>query len=230
MRPTASSESKLFRLARATLPNMLLLILIPVGVLALTRARAVLWFVWPLFIVLYVPFAFLLYHYCIVPTPSIVFAVLLGVVAIEQAWPRFRDSITVFVTAVIVILAVAALPEFDRLANDDDFDTPVTAFDRRLATLVSPPAIVLYKFGEGDVPDDEPVYNDDVMWPDDAPIIRAHDLSGEQNRRLFEYYAEKQPDRRVYRVERRAIRENGYRPEYLGTAKELADRYNPPRP
>jgi hypothetical protein len=30
------------------------------------------------------------------------------------------------------------------------------------------------------------------VWPDDAPIIRAHDL-GERNAELFRYYAARKP-------------------------------------
>src|SRR5205814_8613414 len=91
-----------------------------------------------------------------------------------------------------------------------------------------PPAIVLYHFSPQDVPDDEPVYNDDVAWPDDAPIIRAHDLSPAQNLKLFQYYAQRQPQRQVYRVERSRILDENYRPQYLGRVTDLAaGRYNP---
>ena len=44
---------------------------------------------------------------------------------------------------------------------------------------------------------DEPVYNTDVAWPDDATVIRAHDL-GERNRELIGYYARVSPGRWVY--------------------------------
>jgi hypothetical protein len=40
------------------------------------------------------------------------------------------------------------------------------------------------------------------MWPDDARIIRAHDLGPERNRELFRYYAQRQPQRTVYRFDR----------------------------
>jgi hypothetical protein len=36
-----------------------------------------------------------------------------------------------------------------------------------------------------------------VLYPDDAAIIRAHDR-GEENARLYAYYAQRQPQRIVY--------------------------------
>ena len=48
----------------------------------------------------------------------------------------------------------------------------------------------------------EVVYNTDVAWPDDAPVIRAHDLGADRNAALYRYYAQRQPDRMVYRFDR----------------------------
>ena len=53
-------------------------------------------------------------------------------------------------------------------------------------------------------------------------------LSPAQNAKLLEYYAQRQPDRRVYRIERSDAVKPGYRPQYLGRVKDLAARYNPP--
>ena len=61
--------------------------------------------------------------------------------------------------------------------------------------------------------------NTDVAWPDDAPIIRAHDL-GEENVRLYRYYAQRQPEREIYLFDR-----NGSQLQYLGTAIELESRH-----
>jgi hypothetical protein len=80
----------------------------------------------------------------------------------------------------------------------------------------------LFRFDANDSdPHVEPVYNADVAWPDDAPVIRAHDL-GVRNRALFAYYGRVAPDRRVYRYDRI---ERGGEPvlTYLGTAGELAE-------
>jgi hypothetical protein len=63
---------------------------------------------------------------------------------------------------------------------------------------VQPPAIVLF----GTPPDlwTEMVYNTDVAWPDDAPIIHAHDL-GVRDVELIDYYGEHQPARTIYRFD-----------------------------
>ena len=53
-------------------------------------------------------------------------------------------------------------------------------------------------------------------------IVRAQDRSAELNQRLLRYYAQRQPDRRVYRVDRARVTDPAYRPEYLGRVSELA--------
>jgi hypothetical protein len=75
------------------------------------------------------------------------------------------------------------------------------AIDKQLAELPHRPAIVLFRYSPKIAPDLEPVYNADVTWPDDAPVIRAHDR-GEKNIDLYRYYAQCQPDRWVYLYDR----------------------------
>jgi hypothetical protein len=70
-----------------------------------------------------------------------------------------------------------------------------------LEALPHKPAIVLFRFQRGNIIDMEPVYNADVAWPDNAPVIRAHDR-GSKNSELFAYYAARQPDRWVYLYDR----------------------------
>jgi hypothetical protein len=65
-------------------------------------------------------------------------------------------------------------------------------------------------------PHDEPVFNTDVAWPDDAAIIRAQDL-GDRDIELYRYYAARQPDRHIYLFDRGLGRLS-----YLGTAAEVA--------
>ena len=62
-------------------------------------------------------------------------------------------------------------------------------------------SILLIRFGPESVPEWELVYNIHDSWPDDAKVIRAHDF-GERNIELYRYYAERQPDRMVYRFDR----------------------------
>src|SRR4051794_14970479 len=56
----------------------------------------------------------------------------------------------------------------------------------------------------------------DVTYPDDAELIRAHDLGDARNVELFNYYAKRRPDLSVYRYDRGddSIR-------YLGSIHEL---------
>jgi hypothetical protein len=62
-----------------------------------------------------------------------------------------------------------------------------------------------------------------VVWPDDAPIIRAHDL-GHANRQLYAYYAQRQPNRMVYHFDRTA----GRLSPPLGNVADLAQSPTPP--
>jgi hypothetical protein len=68
---------------------------------------------------------------------------------------------------------------------------------------VKQPALVLFRYKQGvDSPHEEPVYNIDVVNIDDAPIIKAHDLGPARNAEIIRYYAERQPNRRVYLCDR----------------------------
>ena len=69
---------------------------------------------------------------------------------------------------------------------------------------------------------DDPVYNDTVAFPDDAPVIRARDLGPEKNRDIIRYYAQRQPDRvfYIYDPDARAAGRNPLSPP-LGTAADL---------
>ena len=75
---------------------------------------------------------------------------------------------------------------------------------KELPKHVQVPALVLFRFHPGDNTNEEPVYNVDVMNPDDAPIIRAHDLGVQRDQELFDYYAARQPERTVYLFDRAA--------------------------
>jgi hypothetical protein len=76
---------------------------------------------------------------------------------------------------------------------------------------------VLFRYTSGtSSPHEEPVYNVDVTWPVDARIIRAHDL-GDRNVELFRYYADRQPERNVYRFDRATGELT-----FLGKAADLA--------
>jgi hypothetical protein len=87
----------------------------------------------------------------------------------------------------------------------------------RLPALVQPPAVVLFRFGPRANPQEEPVYNSGVAWPDDAPVIRAHDLGPERDAELARYFAAREPERRFYLVDRETLELR-----LLGTAAALA--------
>jgi hypothetical protein len=216
-------------MATWALPSELLLILMPVGLPGLLNAsrarlpRLVLLTTLPLFIGAYALLAYLLVHYVVPITPSLFIGVLLGVHVVGETFEKARPWLVTVLTTVLVILCLRGFPQFNRIVRDDTLNFPAVRLNRRLPEMVEQPALVLYRFtGTTENVDDEPVYNVDAANPDDAPIVRAHDRSPEQNRLLFRHYAEDQPERRVYLVDRARLTEAGYRPQYLGRVSELA--------
>ena len=120
-----------------------------------------------------------------------------------------------FATATLVGMCLTVLPELNRHQQDDPFfyyemhDTRVTIpSDPR----VRRPALVFSTFTlmPGANVHAEPVYNWYAAAIDDNPVIFAHDL-GSRNAELLRYYAERQPQRRVYYYDRvtRQVRPGG---------------------
>jgi hypothetical protein len=211
-----------------TLPNPLLLILVPVGLLAaFTRGRWVLAAgLLPLFILIYARHTFFLVHYAAVIAPALILLALLGGRAITSALPK---GVQLMVSFAIAALVLTAYPQFQPHPPPDEwaFAPILRLVDDRLANLGRKPAIVLFRFdAENGNPHIEPVYNTDVAWPDDAPVIRAHDLGLDRNRQLFDYYARQKADRAVYLFDLSPATLL-QPPQYLGTARELAAQ--PPR-
>jgi hypothetical protein len=113
------------------------------------------------------------------------------------------------------------MPELNRSRRDQDLTKPLMVVNYlTLPQKVQPPALVLFTYSATGLypnPHHEPVYNIDVAWPDDAPIIRAHDLGAQRNQRIYDYYARISPERVVYLYDRSVgelVR--------LGTARELS--------
>jgi hypothetical protein len=189
-----------------TLPNRLLLVLLPIGVVALFSARRRhhrLWVVaapLPLFVLAYALYLFYFSHYLLVIAPATIFLIVLAARELPELWPRARNAIAVLVTFAIVALALYALPEIQRTVYDDVGRDDLAAINKLLADLPQRPALVLFRSEGGVSIHREPVYNLDTRDIDAADVIRAHDLPGEANRRLIEYYAAHQPQRHVYRV------------------------------
>lgn len=228
-----ASDSPVHRLARrlqtllgATLPFSLLVLLIPVGVMALRDPRRlVVCAPVILFIAGYMFYPVLLPQYCIVVAPAIILATLLGAATIVRAWPRQSIALSAVLTVAILLVSLAALPEFHPQRPDDD-SWPTTWFNyEQLPREVSTPALVLYHYVPGKYASgmgnfyDEPVYNVDVAWPDDAPIIRAHDLGPDRDAQIIDYYAKIQPQRNVYFISQADLKLH-----LIGKAGEIAKR------
>jgi hypothetical protein len=194
-----------FRLTVLTdAPTWLMIGLMPVGLMGVTDPRR--WVVWsmlPLFVVLYFFYTFFLAHYPLIAAPAVLLNILLGVEVIRTTWPRAQVFTMTFLLLALICLSVTELPETNRVAHDEWFDAPqLQRIDQTIATKVKAPAIVLFRFGGSANPEEEPVYNIDVVHPDQARIIRAHDLGPEKNLELYRYYASRSPDRSVYRYDR----------------------------
>jgi hypothetical protein len=194
--------------ASASLPNNLLLVLIPPALLAMDRRRRVLAAPIVLFLLLYMVYPFYTFHYVNVIAPCVIVALLCGVRAIEDSWSRWRRQLGAMLMLSLALLAIIVLPQFDRLAIDDRHSPELAAIDTLLHTCRSP-AIVLFPDGAVRERAIAPVFNSDAADIDDAPVIRAHDLPGEDNRRLFDYYAQRQPGRVVYRYDNGQLVELG---------------------
>jgi len=215
-------------LAKVTTPTRLLLLLFPLSVLGLAaRWRWVLWSMLVLYLILYTFFPFMLSHYVIVPAPAVVLGILIGKSVVERWTPqKWRAAAQVFLTLAVAALALRELPEFDREKLDDGYDRPTMRFASNiLPRQVGDGSIVLFRYRTGDLFHEEPVYNVDVLWPDDAPIIRAHDLGVERDRELFDYYAKRQPQRNVFLYDR-ATRTLAS----LGSVVDLARRFPATQP
>ncbi len=205
-------------------PQVLLLILLgPAAAGLLQRRRWMLASLLPVFVVLYVPYAYFLTHYTVICAPGVIALILVGADVVIATFPARRATLTMFFTLAIAMLSISEFSLFNHSAWDEFF--PATEL-KTIAELIQPirdrgeRAIVLFHVGPDEPGGVEPVYNPDVIWPDDAPVIRAHDR-GEQNFKLFHYYAKQQPDRVVYRIDRAKSPEVL---ERLGRVDELSHR------
>jgi hypothetical protein len=187
-------------IADTTLPARLLLVLVPAGLLGLRGPkRLVVFATLPLFILLYIFNPFFLEHYAIPIIPAVIVLVLLGAEAIVSAWPRYPLLLRSSLALLIAATAVTSLWEINRLIDsnshtDESLDSPLL---RKVHDLYGERAVILFRWDPKQNWKAEPVYNGEVTWPDDAEVIRAHDL-GPRDAELIDYYAKIQPERVLF--------------------------------
>lgn len=190
-----------------TLPCRLFLVFLFPGLLALTTLpRRALAATLPLFFAVYFFNPIFLEHYAIIAIPAVLLLTLLGARQVAAASGRWRRQLVAGFTLALLVASITGLWEINRFISprstaqfDETFPSIYLQYaNRDLPQLIqssSGPAVVLFKYPPGGNYFEEPVYNTDVAWPLDAPIIRAHDLGPQKNKALFAYFAEHQPQR-----------------------------------
>jgi len=220
----------------AGMPDPFFWLIVPMSILGFWKKE--LWAVWgvlPFYLVILCGYSFaaVLPHYVIVILPATILLCLLPIRVLTDIFPRRSAMIHTMTGLAMVALALVDMPLFDRTIHDQYFETPqLRAIEHVLDTKVSPPAVVMFHFNRGANVSEEPVFNSDVAWPDDAPIIRVHDLnpkilaigkSGDRDRPLYEYYARIDPKRVFYLFDRGQVAPL----KRLGTAEEMVSRTRP---
>jgi hypothetical protein len=207
-----------------TIPFAPLIALIPIGLCALNdRRRWLLWAFLPLCVVAYTFYTFSTSHYVVTLAPAAILMTLMGIHALASAHRGWQNAIWLIASLFILAVSLTRLPELEKNPPGDAIFRPIeaTRIDRQLAIL-RPPCVVLFRFSPGCDALAEPVFNTDVAWPDDAPIIRAHDKGDAADQRIFRYYAKRSPDLAFYSFDRVAATTDRDALHYLGTATELA--------
>jgi hypothetical protein len=211
-------KSRLPTTLQADLPDTILLILVPVGILALTDFRR--WLVWsilPILVGAYSLFSFFLPHYALPAALPLALMLILGIRVVADTWPGRKRAIEATLTVIVASFAITAMPGLWPKMYDQGSWPLMTAVHKLLPKTVRTPAVVLFPYHLGDNYHEEPVYNIDVAWPDDAPIIHVQDLGPERDQELATYYAKTQPDRNFYLFDRHryALRPLGKPADFL---------------
>jgi hypothetical protein len=225
---------------RVAIVDPFLWIIAPLSLLAMWNRR--LWMVWgmlPTYLIVMSAYAFswVLPHYYVAIMPATILLSVLPIRFLTDTFPNRAAMIRTMMGLSIIGLALAAMPQFDRLVHDQYFQySELDQIDKDLAANVAPPAVVMFHFNRDATidgkkvrnnPSEEPVFNPDVAWPDDAPVIHARDLNadvsvighpGDRDRPLYVYYSRLAPARVFYLYNRGGG--NG-RLKRLGTPEEL---------
>ena len=212
-----------------TVAHPLLLLVLPLGLLGLRalpaqgRVRvAAMLAALPMLAIGYAFNPLLLSHYLVVWMPPMILLVLLAPLALAASRPRLAPIMPAAATLILLAAIVSAQPGINPTAQAPWTAPQMSDIHEKLAALPHKPAVVLFRFDprQANV-HHEPVYNVDVAWPDDAEVIRAHDL-GERNVELVRYYVSRQPDRHFYRYDR-----SSGELEELGPARAVLERMAP---
>ena len=152
----------------------------------------------PMFLALYSYNPFFLAHYAIPVTILSIPLCVAGMRALEEcAGPRVRPWLVTLLSGGVLIWFGWQVYTFPN--GRYDLTNILTFKNRVVPTLVDGRALVLVYYGPTGQTSfhQEPVYNSDVPWPDDARIVWAHDLGGRDGE-ILRYYARTQPDRQVF--------------------------------
>lgn len=195
--------------------------LIPLAVLGLSGVRTLQRFwvilILMLFVLGYSFYPIFLPHYMTFALPAWVLMFALIPEVIARAFPsKKREIITCGVCLMVIGASMGASVAWIRQEAPDYVLELLRDMQNKLSAVQAPAIVLFTPPPGGQALHLELVYNDDVAWPDDAPIIRAHDR-GVENRILYEYYARHQPDRWVWRFNR----QTGELVK-IGTVRELA--------
>lgn len=215
-----------------TMQCRLLLLLIPVGLLGLKGIRRwVFWAMLPLFILFYLPSTFFLEHYAVLVAPAVILTVLMGGRRLASAFRGWERPVFAAFVGTVLMISFTSFWEInkfvappDKMISDETFPSPILRYVNEYLPYredLQKPAVVLFTYHAGGKFSEEPVYNTDVAWPDDAPIIRAHDL-GARNQEIFNYYARVKPDVTFYQFDSMKVEKKQDPLVKLGPASSLA--------
>lgn len=223
--PAGLFYSRLRTFCMTAAPHGAMLTFVPLALPLLLR-RPRLWLlaaVFPLAVLLYLPYGFLLGQYAVATIPSLALLMVCGarctaMMTGEMGGRRLGRAVGIGCLLGLLALTTRGIPGLALVGREDWYRVPELRWiDRELAALpgtalvfFTPPAV------NGPI-EAEAVYNLGFGFPDSARVVRAHDL-GARNIELIRYYAVLQPQREVYHLDRTAETL-----EPLGGVAELAE-------
>lgn len=214
---SAVVKNRLPDLLWTVVPVPLILLFAPLGLVGLGEwKRCTLFLGLPLSVVLYAFYPLHLSYYALIAAPAALMLVVMGVQALANAFRAHREQAEVVVAMALAAVSLTSLSELNPWLNDLTVTAPVLVDVEHKLSEITRPAVVLFHFEPGNDANEEPVYNIMTPWPDDAQVIRAHDL-GIRNIELFRYYANRSPHRMIYLYD-----ENTLELRELGMADALA--------